>query len=119
MAESYIDKLAAQEAARQYNNQIKQAEMARVMNQGQGGLYDRAIAPMDYNEGMSAEDRYKMELAMRAQQANEQRARAQYAQDNATMQGANVTNGRIDPAYWEAAQRASDYEMSGLAGRAR
>lgn len=119
MAESYIDKLAAQEAARQYNNQMRLAEMAKVMNQGQSGLYDRAIAPMDYSEGMSAEDQYKMELAMRAQQLKDQLARQRYAKDLEVMRNANVQNGKIDPAYWEAAQRASDYEMSGLAGRAR
>ena len=103
----YIEELAAREAARQKVNAAKQAEMARVMNQGQVGLAATVAEP--YVSGISQEDAYKLALARQAALNN-------YNKDVATMRGATVTNGQIAPEYWSAAQRASDYER-GLAGR--
>ena len=66
--------------------------------------------PEVYAPGISAEDAYKLQLVQQAQDAN-------YAKAVAAMRGASVTNGQIAPEYWNAAQKASDYELGGLAGR--
>lgn len=82
------------------------------MNQGTPSVGLAGVMAEPYNRGVSAEDLYKMEMVKRAQEANYQRALEE-------MRGAKVTDGKIDPAYWDAAQKASDYELRGLAGRAR
>ena len=104
----YIEELAAREAARQEIGRAKQAEAARVLDQGQVGLARVMADP--YAGGLSQEDAYKLQLVQQAQDAN-------YAKAVAAMRGAPVTNGQIAPEYWNAAQKASDYELGGLAGR--
>lgn len=67
--------------------------------------------PEAYASGISAEDAYKLQLA------NEAAAKS-YGRNVETMQSAPVSNGQIAPTYWDAAQKASDYElMRGLAER--
>lgn len=73
-----------------------------------GGLAGLRAEP--YASGISAEDAYKLELINNAKQANYERALGQ-------MKTAPVSNGTIDPRYWDAAQKASDIELRGLAGR--
>ena len=98
----YIEELAARDAARQEQNRVKAAEASRVLNQGAPGL---AMMSVGYTQdGLS--DRDAMMLAQ--QQGIRDRA---YNRDLEAMRNAKVTNGVIDPRYWEAAQRASDYEM--------
>lgn len=103
----YVEDLAAKEVARQENNRMRAAEAARVLNQGNPGL--ASMAAQGYSqEGLS--DRDAMALAQ--QKAIQEAA---YARAVEAMKNSKVTNGKIDPAYWEAAQKASDYEL-GLSG---
>ena len=77
------------------------------------GLADKARVTQGYQtNGLT--DREANELAQRnliAQRAYEANLKA--------MQNAPVVDGKITPAYWDAAQKASNYEMSGLAGSVR
>lgn len=89
----------------------RRAEAGRVLNQGTptpNGL--AGLRAEAYAEGLSPEDAYRISQVKAAQDANYDRAVEQ-------MRNAQITNGKIDPVYWEAAQKASDYELSGLAGR--
>ena len=107
----YVEDLAAREAARQNVEAAKKAEMGRMMNQGEVGLAGN-VAKMPYVPGMSQEDAYKLAMAQKAEEAS-------YLRNQELMRNAPVRNGVIDPSYWEAAQKASNYEMRGLAGQAR
>lgn len=73
-----------------------------------GGLAGLRAEP--YSSGISAEDAYKLQLLQKAEQANYGRALGQ-------MSGAPVNGNTIDPSYWDAAQKASNTELRGLAGR--
>lgn len=64
----YIEELAAREAARQEVGRAKQAEAARILNQGTPGLAQTVADP--YVSGISQEDMYKLALAKQAQEAN-------------------------------------------------
>lgn len=68
----YIEDMAAKEAARQDVARAKQAEAARVLDQGQAGLARTVADP--YVNGMSQEDMYKLALAKQAQDANTYKA---------------------------------------------
>lgn len=105
----YIEDRAA-EGQRQAFEAAKRAEIAKVMNQGvPAGL--ASMRADNYQDGISAEDAYRLQQAQAAKDINYQRALEK-------MRNAQVTNGKIDPSYWDAAQRASDYEiLNGLAGR--
>lgn len=103
----YLEDLAAREAAMQEENRMRAAQTARIMNQGNPGLAGTAIQGYS-QEGLS--DRDAMALAQ--QKAIQDAA---YARAVEAMRNFKVTNGKIDPAYWEAAQKASDYEL-GLSG---
>ena len=120
MAEmSYLDQKQAEmdyarnraaEAARQEYENAQRAKMAQVMNQGTPGLAQSVAQP--YVSGISQEDAYKLALAKQVAANN-------YNRDLEGMKAAPVTNGKIDPSYWDMAQRASDYEIAnGLAGKA-
>lgn len=63
-----IEELAAKEAARQALGRAKQAEMGRVMNQGEQGLAATVADP--YVSGISQEDLHKLALVKQAQDAN-------------------------------------------------
>ena len=98
------------EGARQALEAAKKAEAARVLNQGQAGLAQVVADP--YVSGISQEDAYKLELAKQVAARN-------YNRDLEGMRTAPIVNGKIDPSYWDMAQRASDYELAnGLAGKA-
>lgn len=102
----YIEDRKA-EGERQAFEAAKKAEIARVLNQGEPGLASRSAEP--YVSGISQEDAYKLALARQAAAKN-------YNRDLEGMRTAPVVNGKIDPRYWEMAQRASDYELAnGLA----
>lgn len=75
----YIEELAAKEAVRQQVNAAKQAEMARVMNQGQAGLAATVADP--YAGGLSQEDAYKLQLVQKAREANAKAAYDKLAAD--------------------------------------
>ena len=64
----YIEDMAAKEAARQEVGRAKQAEAARILNQGTPGLAQAVADP--YVSGISQEDMYKLALAKQAQEAN-------------------------------------------------
>ena len=105
----YIEDRKA-EGERQAFEAAKKAEAARILNQGTPGLAQAVAQP--YVSGISQEDLYKLALAKQAAANN-------YNRDLEGMRTAPVTNGKIDPSYWDMAQRASDYELAnGLAGRA-
>ena len=116
---SYLDQKQAEmdyarnraaEAARQEYENAQRAKMAQVMNQGTPGLAQSVAQP--YVSGISQEDAYKLALAKQVAANN-------YNRDLEGMKAAPVTNGKIDPSYWDMAQRASDYEIAnGLAGKA-
>ena len=106
----YIEDLAAREAARQNAEAAKKAEMGRMMNQGLAAQVGGNQIP--YSPGISQEDAYKLAMAQKVQEAN-------YMKNQELMRNTPVRNGVIDPSYWDAAQKASDYEMRGLAGQAR
>ena len=104
----YIEDRKA-EGARQAFEAAKKAEAARVLNQGTPGLAQIAADP--YVSGISQEDMYKLALAKQAAVNN-------YNRDIEGMRTAPVINGKVDPSYWDMAQRASDYELAnGLAKR--
>ena len=75
----YIEELAAKEAARQEIGRVKQAEAARVLDQGQVGLA-RVMADQ-YAGGLSQEDAYKLQLAQQAREANAKAAYDKVAAD--------------------------------------
>ena len=84
----------------------------RSFNQNADRYVPGVVTPDTYNRGISEQDAYKLELARRAQEAN-------YLKNQQIMQNAAVNRENvIDPRYWDAAQKASDYELRGLAGRA-
>ena len=87
----------------------KRAEMARVMNQTPAQPQGLA-ALVGYSDG-SLEDAYRARLGQQAQDNN-------YQRNLELMRNAKVSDGKIDPSYWDAAQKASDYELAnGLAER--
>lgn len=67
-----IEELAAKDAARQALGRAKQAEMGRVMNQGEQGLAATVADP--YVSGISQEDLHKLALVKQAQDANTSKA---------------------------------------------
>ena len=108
----YIEDLAAKEAARRDMEAAKKVEAARVLNQGDVGLAGMATQ-VPYESGISSEDAYKLALMQQAKDA-------EYARAQQAMRAAPVENGRVDPAYWDAAQKASSYELErGLASMPR
>lgn len=105
----YIEELAAREAARQEANRGKQFEASRVLNQGNPGL--AAMSVNGYSQdGLSDRD----SMMMAQQNAIKERA---YLRDLEAMRNAKVNNSKIDPSYWDAAQRSSDYELAQRYGR--
>lgn len=90
------------------SQKIAPASKELNMNANKVGLAARNVDP--YVSGISPEDAYKLQLAERAAQNN-------YERNLGTMQNAQVRDGVIDPKYWDAADKASQYEMRGLAGR--
>ena len=108
----YIEDLAAKEATRRDMEAAKKVEAARVLNQGDVGLAGMATQ-VPYESGISSEDAYKLALMQQAKDA-------EYARAQQAMRTAPVGNGRVDPAYWDAAQKASNYELErGLASMPR
>lgn len=75
----YIEELAAREAARQEIGRAKQAEAARVLDQGQVGLARVMADP--YAGGLSQEDAYKLQLVQKAREANAKAAYDKLAAD--------------------------------------
>lgn len=106
----YIEDLANREKARQEANALRNAEASRVLNQGTPSVGLAGMMAEPYARGMSAEDEYKLALAKKAQEDNYRRA-------NEAMKNAPVSGGVVDPNYWPAAQKASEYELRGLADR--
>lgn len=88
----YIEELAAREAARQEIGRAKQAEAARVLDQGQVGLARVMADP--YAGGLSQEDAYKLQLVQKAREANAKAAYDKLAADtyNASKAGVAQAN---------------------------